>query len=130
VLTIIGSARYGVVVLAAVSLGRTAVFVAIRIAVLRTTCAVPLRTFRRPLTISLSALVCGGPVHLAVVASGLTGHGPRTLLQVALFGVFYPVVIRTVARDTYEEFRTTARRALAVLWRRARRSRSAVGSGR
>jgi O-antigen/teichoic acid export membrane protein len=112
VLTIAVGARYGITVLAAVSLVRTAVFVGIRMTVLVRTCAVPLRLFRQPLLIVLLTLVWGAVVHLALGSVPIHDHGARVLLQVAVFAAVYPVLIRAAARDTYDELRSTVRRAL------------------
>ena len=112
VLTIAVGARYGITVLAAVSLVRTAVFVGIRMTVLVRTCGVPLRLFRQPLLIVLLTLVWGAVVHLALGAVPVREHGLRALLQVAVFASVYPLLIRVVARDTYDELRSTLRRAL------------------
>lgn len=120
VLTIAVGARYGITVLAAVSLVRTAVFVGIRVTVLVRTCAVPPRLFRQPLLIVLLTLAWGAFVHLALRALPVHGHGARVLLQVAVFAAVYPVLIRAAARDTYDELGGTLRRALTRVLRLAR----------
>lgn len=120
VLTIAVGARYGITVLAAVSLVRTAVFVGIRMTVLVRTCAVPLRLFRQPLLIVLLTLAWGACVHLALGAVPVRDHGRRALLQAAVFAALYPTLIRAAARDTYDELGSTLRRALTRVLRLVR----------
>jgi O-antigen/teichoic acid export membrane protein len=112
VLSIAVGARYGLVVLATVSLVRAAVIGAIRVTVLVRTCGVPVRLFRQPLLIVALTLAWGAVVHLAVGAAAIRQHGLDALVQAAVFAALYPPLIRVIARDTYDDLRSTLRRVL------------------
>ncbi len=129
VLTIAIGARYGITVLATVSLVRAAVFVGIRMTVLVRTCGLPLRLFRQPLLIVLLTVAWGAVVHLLVGVVAIRSPGLRALIQAVVFTALFPALIRTAARDAYDEFRGTSLRVVIALWRRVRRSSISLGLG-